>query len=35
MIARYNEEKEIKKFIKAHGTSSSEDDMMEKERSKE
>lgn len=35
MMKRYEEEKEIHDFIKVHGTSSSEEDMAEKMRSKE
>jgi len=35
MQRRYEEEKEIQEFVKLHGTSSSEEDMEEKMRSKE
>lgn len=35
MLRRYEEEKEVHDFVKLHGTSSSEEDMTEKMRSKE
>lgn len=35
MIKRYAEEKEVKEFVRVHGTHSSEDDMSEKQRSKQ
>jgi len=35
MQKRYEEEKEVQDFVKKHGTSSSEEDMNEKQRSKE
>lgn len=35
MMARYEQEKYIENFVKLHGTSSSEEDKTEKERSKD
>lgn len=35
MQKRYEEEKEVRDFVRVHGTSSSEEDMDEKQRSKE
>lgn len=35
MIAKWEEEKEVMEFVKAHGTSSSEEDKGEKNRNKE
>jgi hypothetical protein len=35
MLKRYEEEKEVREFVRVHGTSSSEEDMDEKQRSRE